>query len=214
MPFTHSCFISYVHGEHELIKGFLKQLKNALAACLEPYFNEKLYIDEEGLTPGSDFNERLAEAICRSVCMIVVYIPKYDNHAYCLREYTAMEMLQEKRLKLLGPHAPRGSGFIIPIILRGRKEDIPEKIRNHIHFCDFSKFSTATPDISTNLDYVSKIDEIAYYIFDLYKKFEAVGLDICTDCHEFQLPDEQQITPWRKKPGSPAAPFVLREGDR
>jgi hypothetical protein len=97
--------------------------------------------------------------------------------------------------------------------LRGKKEHIPEKIRDHIHFCDFSKYSTASPDISTNPDYVKKIDDIAYYIYDLYRKFEDAGQDICTDCDQFRLPDEQQIKPWRKKPSAPPAPFVLREGD-
>jgi hypothetical protein len=214
MPFHHPCFISYVHGEHELIKGFLTQLKKALDSYLEPYFEKGPYIDDEGLSPGNRFNDKLAEAICRSVCMIVVYVPKYDQHTYCLREYRAMEILEEKRLGLLGAQAVRGCGLIIPIILRGRKDDLPEKIRDHIHFCDFSKFSTASPDISSNPEYVGKIDDIAYYIFEQYKKFEAAGIDICTDCHTFQMPDEQQIKPWREKTTRPPIPFVLREEGR
>jgi hypothetical protein len=211
MPFTHPCFISYVHGEHALVKGFVNQLKAALEAYLEPYFDEGPYIDEKGLRPGNLFNDVLADAICRSACMIVVYVPKYDKHAYCLREYTAMEILEEKRLKVLG-HEGRGVGLIIPIILRGRQDDLPVKIRDHIHFCDFSKFSTADADISKNPEYVSKINDIALYIFDLYKKFEDAGMDMCIDCQTFQMPDEQQIKPWREKPKAPPAPFVLREG--
>ncbi len=212
MPFDYPCFISHVHGKHELVKSFLEELKKALGSYLEPYFEKEPYIDEEGLSPGSRFNERLAEAICRSVCMIVVYVPKYDRHTYCLREYTAMEMLEERRLTLLGAEAARGCGLIIPIILRGEKDDLPEKIRDHIHFCDFSKFSTASPDISANQEYVEKINKIAKYIYEQFKKFEDAGVDTCTDCHTFELPDEQQIKPWRVKTTSPPTPFVLREG--
>jgi TIR domain len=211
MPFKHPCFISYVHGEHELVRGFLDQFNKTLKAYLEPYFDLKPFIDNERLVTGERFNKKLAEAICHSVCMIVVYVPKYENHPFCLREYTAMEILEEERLKLMGEQIAQGAGLIIPIILRGRKEDLPKKIRDHIHFCDFSKFGTASRDISKNKAYVDKIDEIAQYIYDLYIKFKDMETDFCINCHSFTLPGEQEVKPWREKPKALAAPFVLRE---
>ena len=79
MGFRYACFVSYCHGQHELMKGFIDQLKTALKAELELLMNEELYIDEERLSPGYRYNEELARAICQSVCMIVVYSPKYER---------------------------------------------------------------------------------------------------------------------------------------
>ena len=37
MAFKHACFISYCHGQHDLIKGFIDQLKSALKAELKRF---------------------------------------------------------------------------------------------------------------------------------------------------------------------------------
>src|SRR5215510_8791933 len=91
MPFKYSCFISYCHGKEDLVRTFIEELKKALKRHLDAYLDEGVYIDEERLRGGDLYNEKLAEAICQSVCMIVVYMPKYERHPYCLREYAAME---------------------------------------------------------------------------------------------------------------------------
>ena len=121
--FKYACFVSYCHGQHDLVKSFIEQLKTALKSELDALLDEELYIDEERLQPGFRYNEALAQAICQSVCMIVVYSPRYERHEYCMREYEAMVKLEEGRRKLLGP-AGRGRGFIIPVILRGG-DDVP-----------------------------------------------------------------------------------------
>ena len=147
MAFKHACFISYCHGQHDLIKGFIDQLKSALKAELETLLDEDVYIDEERLKPGYKHEESLTRAICESVCMIVVYSPRYERHEYCMREYEAMVKLEEGRRKLLGP-AGRGRGFIIPVILRGG-DDVPPRIREHLHYADFSRFTLATPRLAS-----------------------------------------------------------------
>jgi hypothetical protein len=203
MPFKHPCFISYVRGEHDLIQGFLNQLTKALSSSLEPYpFEEGPYVDKE-LQPGEHFDQKLADAICRSVCMIVIYFPKYGVHQYCLREFEAMRRLEKDRLALLGANG-NGRGLIIPILLRGKVKDLPEEIRNHIHCCDFSKFTTATGDISKDPDYVAQIESIASYIDELRKDFAALDQGICDDCHTFRLPDPDTVTPW--EPRTPPFP--------
>jgi hypothetical protein len=204
MSFKHSCFISYVRGQHDLIREFLNQLTKALRSSLEPYFDEGPYYDQE-LQAGEHFDQKLADAICRSVCMIVIYYPKYGTSEYCLREFEAMRSLEKDRLSLLG--ATRNSrGLIIPILLRGKVEDLPEEIRNHIHCCDFSKFTTATVDISKDPYYVAQIERIAVYIDELRKDFAKLNKNICDDCHTFRLPDPSTITPWQPG-GSKPPPF-------
>ena len=193
--FKYACFVSYCHGQHDLVKSFIDQLKSALKSELEPLLDEELYIDEERLKPGFVYNEALAQAICQSVCMVVVYSPKYERHEYCVREYEAMAKLEDARRALLG-HAARGRGFIIPVILRGG-DDIPARIRQHAHYSDFSKFTLATPRIASNPDYVEEIRKIAQVIYDHYKAFRDVGARPCEECVTFALPPPTAVTQWR-----------------
>src|SRR6185436_9660597 len=101
--------------------------KTALGAELEALMDEQIYVDEDRLKPGYKFNEKLASAICQSVCMIVVYSPRYAQHDYCVREFEGMELLEQRRHQLLGTAADQGKGFIIPIVLRGG--DPPARIK-------------------------------------------------------------------------------------
>ena len=96
--FKYACFISYSHGEQELVKGFIDQFKAALKAYLEPWMEEEVYVDVDRLKAGFKYNEALAKAICQSVCMVVVYSPVYERRSYCGREYEAMERLEIRRL--------------------------------------------------------------------------------------------------------------------
>jgi hypothetical protein len=116
--FKYACFVSYCHGQYELMTSFIDQLKSALDAYLDPLLDEGVFIDTGRLLPGYKYNETLAQAICQSVCMVVVYSPKYERHDYCVREYEAMVKLEGSRRALLGA-AGQGRGFIIPVILRG-----------------------------------------------------------------------------------------------
>jgi hypothetical protein len=210
MPFKHPCFISYVRGEHDLIRSFLDQLTKALNSSLEPYpFQEGPYIDRE-IEYGEYFDQKLADAICRSVCMIVIYFPKYGVHEYCLREFEAMRVLEKQRLPLLGANG-NGRGLIIPILLRGKVEDLPKEIRDHIHCCDFSKFTTATGDISKDDEYVARIERIASYIDELRRDFTALDEDICGSCNSFRLPDASTVIRWQDDDRAGITPFVLRD---
>jgi len=132
MPFKYACFISYCHGKEVLVKTFIEELKKALKSHIDPYLDEDVCVDEGRLRGGDFYNERIAEAICQSICMIVVYTPKYERHSYCIREYAAMELLEERRLRLVEPVGPK-RGLIIPIIFRG-EEDLPLKIKDQRHY--------------------------------------------------------------------------------
>ena len=211
MPFEYSCFISYSHGQYDLTKRFVEELTDALKIYIEPYLGKQVYIDRERLKPGYHFNEALSEAICQSVCMIVVYWPTYEEHQYCLREYAAMEALEEKRFNTLGEAATREKGMIIPIILRG-EDELPPKIKGKIHYSDFSKFTLAETSIKNKPEYIEKIEEIAKHIRKLYRAFQDSGKQICKDCSSFTIPAETDLRPWREE--ASVAPFPLREEGR
>src|SRR5262245_6762046 len=130
MPFQYSCFISYCHGQHDLVRAFLDQFKAALKNELDTLLDEEIYVDEERLKPGYKYNEALAQAICQSACMVVIYSPRYERHDYCIREFRGMVRLEESRSKLLKAilkEKAAGVGCIIPIILRGA-DAIPDWI--------------------------------------------------------------------------------------
>jgi hypothetical protein len=186
MPFKYSCFISYCHGQHELMQQFIKELTDALKNYIEPYLGEPVFIDEERLKPGYLFNPALAEALCQSVCMIVVYSPTYEDRPYCLREYAAMEELQERRFRMMGRTIGE-RGMIIPIVFRG-EEFIPPKLKGHIHYADFSRFTLAETGIKNSPPYINKIEDIARHIRRLYDDLNGLAADPCEDCGSFVIP--------------------------
>jgi len=180
------------------MKNFIEQLKKALKDYLDPYLDEPVYIDVERLQPGFHYNEELAKAICQSICMIVVYSPKYERHSYCLREFRAMEIIEEKRTQLLGNRADSSRGMIIPIIFRGEIEDLPPKITERIHCCDFSNFTLERTDISSNPEFINDIEEIAKSIYQHFEIFRKSNIDFFSECNSFSLPSENEILHWRE----------------
>ena len=209
MPFKYACFISYCHGQYDLTKAFIDQLKRALKSELEPLLDEEVYIDEDRLKPGYLYNEALARAICQSVCMVVVYSPRYERHSYCGREFAGMELLEQARRKLLGSGAG-ARGFIVPVIFRG-EADLPPRITEGRHYADLSQFSLAGTDISRHPQYVVEIRKMAQLIYENYRAFGAAGADACTVCDTFALPPEGALPPWRAVSRSTTAVFPGRE---
>ncbi|HEY0372429.1 MAG TPA: toll/interleukin-1 receptor domain-containing protein [Thermoanaerobaculia bacterium] len=198
MPIRYACFISYPHGQTDLTKKFIGELKDALAEQIEGWQDEQVYLDAERLQPGYKFNESIARAICESVCMIVVYSPRYEKHLYCLREYAAMEQLEEQRRPLIKNPELREKGMIIPIVFRG-KDYIPEKIGKRLHYLDFENYVTPRA-IGEDEKYAQQIADLAKYIYSLFHALEESDSDVCTDCDQFRLPAEDQVKPWRQRP--------------
>jgi hypothetical protein len=195
----YSCFISYCHGQQELTQKFIDQLTRAIKSYLEPFLDEEVYIDTERLNPGYEHSEAIADAICKSLCMIVVYSPRYEKHMYCLREFEAMREVEKKRKAVLGNGAMRGRRLIIPIIFRTRiNGEIPEELKETNTYCDFSKFTTASSDISQNAEYVAEIEKIARTIVEHYNELEDAGYDIGSSCNTFELPDEADVNGWKR----------------
>lgn len=210
MPFKYSCFISYCHGQYDLVNEFIKQIKEALQCSMETYLDQEVYIDER-LGPGYHYNEELAKVICQSICMIVIYTPRYESHSYCFREYVAMERLEKQRLDLIEDKSDN-IGMIIPIIFRGDTKDLPPRIKNRIHYCDFREFSLATTEIKRNPDYNKEIEKIAEIIHKIYKLFKEKGINPC-ECSSFSLPSKEEIDceSWRETSNNPFLAFPGKE---
>jgi hypothetical protein len=191
MAYHYSCFISYAHGQGALMKTFVEQLREGFESELAPYFpDEEVYVDFERLKPGFQYNAALARSICRSVAMVVVYTPTYERSEYCRREFTAMRQLQQVRLQALaGAGADADErGLVIPVMLRGRLENLPEAIREHTQVADFSRYTTADRRLIRNQRYVRRIGELAEYIHLLHQDLCAAGVEP-RDCDTFTLPE-------------------------
>ncbi len=197
MPIRYSCFISYPHGQGTLIKKFVEQLKVELADRIDFYINCPLFLDEDRLKPGYRFNEALSKAICESVCMIVVYMPKYEKNSYCVREFAAMEQIERERLDRLGDRLQTPLGMIIPIIWRCVEQDgqemLPGWITEGRQYWNVSRYAIGTDNIFANTESVKRLEQIAQSIDTLYRALGTLEQDPCSGCGEFTIPGENVV---------------------
>jgi TIR domain-containing protein len=192
MPLEYCCFISYPHGQQNVLKPLMTEFLEGLRSEVYAQTKKKLWIDFECLQGGDRWSDKLASELCKSVCMIVVYTPLYfdPENAFCGREYKAMEMLEEKRLKLLPARSDRNHGLIIPIVLRGEKR-LPSVIKSHQYY-SFNDIELADPQVKIRQKYSAEIRKIADYIIDRCYEFEGLQDDPCKECDEYVLPSETE----------------------
>lgn len=212
MSFEYSCFVSYRHCQSQLGKRIINDLYNAICGELELMTDKEVYLDRERLEGGYFYNEALARALCRSVCMIVVFTPTYFNmhHTYCAREYKAMEALEKKRLRLLEDPDDRTHGLIIPVVFRGW-DYLPLEIKERRQCHDFSDFLLCDTEICSHPGYAPKVRQIAEYIASRCNTFDALGIDAYGGCEDFTLPTERKIRPWLEEVTNHRIPFPGRE---
>jgi hypothetical protein len=135
--YEHYCFISYPHGKrcdvvqlaHSLAEGIRRELRNYTDDA------EKLVFIDVDVPGGTDWEERLRLALCRSVTMIAVCAPIYYEHAWCGREFNGMLSLHQTRLS--------GASItpIIPMIVRKSADPLPEAIQR-IQYLDLVEHTT------------------------------------------------------------------------
>jgi hypothetical protein len=182
-----------------LIERFVRELRSAIDTYAHPYLDEPAFLDEAKLRGGQYWEPALAQAICQSLCMVVVYTPQYERplHHCCQREYAAMEKLAEQRLAQIRSAVDNHS-LIIPIILRGDIDNLPPKIKER-QYIDFRPFTLASRNISKNSKLVRKVQEIVDTINRLLQAFESLpeAEEPWKDCAQFTIPEEGEVAPWR-----------------
>jgi TIR domain len=206
MPFRHACFISYRHGQYDLMKRFVEDFYAALASELEAVADLPLYRDLLRLQGGDFYNEELARSLCESVCMIVVYTPTYFNasHRYCTREYAAMKALENSRLAKI--QAEGHHGLIIPVVLRGF-DQLPAEIKERRHVYNFDRFLLSDQALAKNPSYNADIKKMAEYIAARCRDLE----ELQPDCGQFELPSDQAVEQLVHELSGRVPPFPGRE---
>ena len=204
MPLKHACFISYAHGGGQLIESFIKKFSEVLSAELETYFEEDIWIDRNKLEAGNDLESALATAICQSVCIVVVFFPRYTRREWCMRELAHALRIEKERFSKLKGHFDTTKGLIIPVVLRGDEDDMPELIKKRI-WVDFKAFSLADPDITHNPEHVKAVEKMAKYIHDVYKDLDRAcrnqHVDILHNCNSLLLEEPVAHRSARQFPG-------------
>jgi hypothetical protein len=198
MSFEHACFISYRHHEQSRIaERFIDDLCSALRNELALQMDEDLYVDRQRMRIGTVFNEALAGALCRSVCMVLIYTPTYFSrqHLYCAREFKAMEAIEDRRLSRLPGRDRREHGLILPVVLRGMSS-LPEMLSSRRHCYNFERFSLTSRTLARNKTFEAEVREMAEVILHRKRLLETVGTDLTGDCDEFSFPSEELVRPW------------------
>lgn len=208
MSIKYACFISYPHYNGEIMKIFIKQIKKELENALGFFINEEIYQDIYHLkhdTSDEDLPKKLGQAICESVSWIIIFSPIYEERIWCLREFMAMEQIENKRKQLLGKKYDRTRRMIFPIILRGNLDELPVKIKG-IHFYDFNKFSLS--QLTIPKDDKKIIKSIAEDISTHYRYLKDLNdYKINDECNKFILPSIEQMENWWIKSDKKFTPF-------
>jgi len=184
MAFEYCCFISYPHGQDDvlvpIVKDFVEALKQEVGAQERrpPWFDQTL-------TGGKWVDEAIGAGLCKSACMIMLYTPLYfdEEHVYCAQELKAMQDLETERLKFL---RDKTTSLIIPVILRGEKR-FPEVMKKR-HCYDFTQFLFNSPSEKISQKYAAQIKEIAAYVADRCYSLELEVNDPGHDCNQYPLP--------------------------
>ena len=190
MPIKHACFISYRRGNDKdrLTPRLITDLYNALTDEVGQYLEEAVYLDEQFLNGGQYVDKTIARALCESVCLIVVFTPRYlsSSHPYCARELCAMRHIEKRRFEALKLPEEKTNGLIITIVYRGM-EELPDELKDRLCH-NFEAFDERQPKLRKNEKYYPQIREIAKYIHDRYKSLNGLSEDPCGNCADFELP--------------------------
>lgn len=209
MPLRNACFVSYRHGQYELMKEFTADFCTALCSELEPMLDGGgVYLDNERLRGGDFYNDALTRNLYESATMVMLYTPTYfhQEHTYCAREYKAMEALERERLSRLGLVSDTNHGLIIPVVLRGLKH-LPEEIRRSRKCYDFESFQLGGRRLSRHPRFAPAIREIATYVYDRYRELRELPEEAFSGGDRFSLPDDCEIGPFLQVAAGFKMPF-------
>jgi hypothetical protein len=201
MPFQYACFISYAHDDGDLVTEFIEHLRKKLLDELGAYFDadEKLFIDRDSIDVGDAWEARIAGAMCRSACWMMVYMPKYRRKEYCRREYRAMVELEGGRRTMLKHRLPADRGMIIPVLLRSVPEDLPPAARKYQAIGDLRSYKVGH---APNAKIDDTLMKLAKQIYELWQLGEEVE-ELTDRCAVYPLPQDDP-NDWPPERGGPA----------
>jgi len=185
------CFISFRHFDDAISEAFINQFVDCLKGYLNPLVGKDPFVDFKRMEPGYSLQPALANALCNSACMVVIWSPQYFNeeHLWCAMEYKAMIELEKKRLSLLPAHE-QFKKLIIPVIYKGSKY-YPADLEDSTLYLNLEKFSLYETEMIKNKNFATEIERLANYIYDRIRVFNKITPAPWGNCGQFQLPSKQ-----------------------
>lgn len=190
MAFKCACFISYPHNAGKSVDKFVTRLKEELQDRFAQFVTDPIRTDHDFET-GANFNRAIAQSICESACLLVVYMPVYQRKTFCLQEYTAMERLQAERYTALQNDLSAQFGMILPLVYTGQEDKIPDWISGRINYKNISKFTISDPVmVFDQQDFKEWMVRIANLVDSLYNVFQGTSTNPCRTRSTYALPAE------------------------
>jgi len=200
--FEYDFFISYPHMNEDQLPHLVTEFADTLAeklSFIRQYTDTKTaFIDKNRLRPGFRWEPAIAQALCRSRCLILVYNDQYFTREYCILEFRAMCALEAKRAGKSGNGKgnnakPKGS-MIIPVIVQsagGEDETpvLPPEVQE-FEWYDFRSILDPSRQFK-NKKYLEKVREIYKRVEDLRKSYPTPVVD----CSGFDFAMPVQLKP-------------------
>jgi hypothetical protein len=214
MAFDYCCFVSYPHGQDDVLVPFVNDFIDGLKTEIYAQTRKKVWSDYEFIKGGNRIDEQIGPDLCRSACMILLYTPLYfdTEHTYCARELKAMQGLEEERLQLL---KDKGKGLIVPVILRGQRR-FPKTLSEKRLCYEFTDIEFNNPAEKIRVKFAKQIKEIAEYIAERCEVLDEIAAQLPHDCDQYSLPslsDAKEFveTVLKKNITEVAVQFVVRK---
>jgi TIR domain len=214
MELKYSCFISYPSPKERNsdLERFVLALNDVLRRKLDGFVGQEVFFDRDGLKPGGAHQQDIANALCHSGCMFLVYVPAYGKNDYCLREFSFMEQMQAKRKAILGQNAPPDLNFIVPVSLVAPTAWPAELRPISRTAADFSAFMVKTEmgqrSLSADILSVQNVSRLVAHVRTCCALLEthAEVLKNSRCCDGQQLPPAKTLSHWGA-PTSVAFPY-------
>jgi len=163
-------------------------LADELSMLLDDYSSLPIFKDDRSIEVGDKIDPAIAQALCQSVCMVLIYTPNYlsEEKPYCASELEAVLRLEKERLAKISEVNPKTS-LLLTIILRGDRKELPQVLKDRENE-DFSAFALHTTEIRRNKKFSPQIQQIAKKIKSHCGIFDK-GQKWCDGCHDFKLLD-------------------------
>lgn len=198
MSFEYSCFISYRREEqrNKFIENFCKHLATAaFDACNK----QNLFIDKKGILVGDDFPERIYNGIRSSYYFVLFHNYHYlhTDNVWCAKELKYALDVEKARIELMNDADKENYKWIIPLVIRGNLNDLPQIIPNRHGIpigCYEAVINSHKPLPQLVLNFFTDLYEKMIVLYHIHENYPAERFD---DCYkEIPYPTDEEIIEW------------------
>jgi hypothetical protein len=215
MSFEHACFISYRNGDRkdagqdlrrqdisDTLNAFARDLRDELKRELLTHTNPKkclIFLDQDAecLPPNAQLMPTFSQAVCKSVCMVVIFTRHYldKDHLTCATELEGMLRRLKNRCSEMKIHEENATKWIATAVFR-EPDRVPAILTNNV-FGDFSDYQNSSTPLRDNENYRKYIKGLAKNIADLWEdiKDNHGQTDFFKGCDTFALLDLDKQKP-------------------